>query len=214
MVAGAAARRARRYALRLFGPEAEMRAGAGRRAPRSASRSSTLRSTIGNDDEPARAARSKPEASIVQAARAVADGRADALVSAGSTGAALAASLLHVKRLPGVYRPAVAVPLPLPGGTVVLLDAGANVEVRPEHLVQFAHMGAAFSERVLGVERPRVGLLSVGEEPGKGTPDGRRGARAAVARGSSSSPATSRATTFRRRSWTWSSPTASRATWR
>jgi phosphate acyltransferase len=125
--------------------------------------------TIGNDDEPARAARSMTEASVVQAARAVADARADAMVSAGSTGAALAASLLHVKRLPGVFRPAIAVPLPLPGGTVVLLDAGANVEVRPEHLVQFAYMGAAFSERVLGVARPRVGLLSVGEEPGKGT---------------------------------------------
>jgi glycerol-3-phosphate acyltransferase PlsX len=124
---------------------------------------------ITNDEEPARAARAKPDASIVQAARALADGRADALVSAGSTGAALAAGLLHVKRLPGVFRPAISVPLPTPAGRVLLLDVGANVEVRPEHLVQFAYMGAAFSERVLGVERPRVALLSVGEEPGKGT---------------------------------------------
>jgi glycerol-3-phosphate acyltransferase PlsX len=76
-----------------------------------------------------------------------------------------------MKRLPGVYRPAVAVVLPVPGGQVVMLDAGANVEVRPEHLVQFAHMGSAFTESVLGVERPSVGLLSVGEEPEKGTPD-------------------------------------------
>jgi glycerol-3-phosphate acyltransferase PlsX len=124
---------------------------------------------IANEDDPARAARARPDASIVQAARALAEGRADALVSAGSTGAALAASVLHVKRMPGVFRPAVAVPVPLPRGTVLLLDAGANVEVRPEHLVQFAHMGAAFSKSVLGVERPLVGLLSVGEEPGKGT---------------------------------------------
>jgi glycerol-3-phosphate acyltransferase PlsX len=126
---------------------------------------------ISNRDEPARAVRATPDASIVQAARAVAEGRADALVSAGSTGAALAASLLHMKRLPGVYRPAVAVLLPLPVGQVLLLDVGANVEVRPEHLVQFAHMGSAFSDRVLGAHRPRVGLLSVGEEPEKGTPD-------------------------------------------
>jgi glycerol-3-phosphate acyltransferase PlsX len=126
---------------------------------------------ITNDEEPGRAVRSKPDASIVQAARAVADGRADALVSAGSTGAALAASLLQIKRLPGVYRPAVAVLVPMPSGRLLMLDVGANIEVRPEHLVQFAYMGAAFSERVLGIERPRVGLLSVGEEPTKGTAD-------------------------------------------
>jgi phosphate acyltransferase len=126
---------------------------------------------ITNEEEPGRAVRSKPEASIVQAAKAVADGRAEALVSAGSTGAALAASLLHIKRLPGVYRPAVAVLLPLPKGRLLMLDVGANIQVRPEHLVQFAYMGAAFTERVLGVEQPRVGLLSVGEEPTKGTED-------------------------------------------
>jgi glycerol-3-phosphate acyltransferase PlsX len=126
---------------------------------------------ITNFEEPAHAARSKRDASIVQAARSLADGRAEAVVSAGSTGAALAASLIHVKRLAGVYRPALAVVVPVPGRSVLMLDVGANVEVRPEHLVQFAFMGAAFSEAVLGVKRPRVGLLSVGEEPGKGTPD-------------------------------------------
>jgi glycerol-3-phosphate acyltransferase PlsX len=126
---------------------------------------------VRNDEEPARAVRAKPDASIVQAARAVADGRCEALVSAGSTGAALAASLFHVKRLHGVHRPAVGVLLPVPGQPTLLLDAGANVEVRPEHLVQFAYMGAAVMEAVHGVKRPRVGLLSVGEEPGKGTPD-------------------------------------------
>ena len=126
---------------------------------------------IGADEEPVRAVRGRPEASIVQAAAAVAEGRADALVSAGATGPTLAAATLALKRIRGVHRPAIAALLPLPGGRVLLLDAGANVEVRPEHLVQFAYMGAAFMEHVEGVERPRVGLLSVGGEAGKGTPD-------------------------------------------
>jgi phosphate acyltransferase len=126
---------------------------------------------IGGDEEPVRAVRSRPRASIVQAAAAVADGRAEALVSAGATGPTLAAATLAVKRIRGVHRPAIAALLPLPAGRVLLLDAGANVEVRPEHLVQFAYMGAAFMEHVEGVERPRVGLLSVGAEAGKGTPD-------------------------------------------
>ena len=126
---------------------------------------------ISGDEEPVRAVRARPDASIVQAARAVGDGRAQALVSAGPTGAALAASVLHIKRLHGVHRPAIAALVPVPGRPVLLLDAGANVEVRPEHLVQFAHMGAAFMSAVHGVERPRVALLSVGEEASKGTPD-------------------------------------------
>ena len=124
---------------------------------------------IAGDEEPAHAVRSKPEASIVQAARAVGDGRAEALVSAGATGAALAASLFHVKRLRGVHRPAIAALVPVPGHPTLLLDAGANVEVRSEHLVQFALMGAAFMRAVHGLERPRIGLLSVGEEATKGT---------------------------------------------
>jgi phosphate acyltransferase len=125
---------------------------------------------VSNEDEPARAVRARPEASIVQAAKAVAAGRADAFVSAGSTGAALAAGLFHLKRMKGVHRPAVAVLLPVPGRPTLLLDAGANVETRPEYLVQFAYMGSAFMEAVHGVERARVGLLSNGEEPKKGTP--------------------------------------------
>jgi glycerol-3-phosphate acyltransferase PlsX len=127
--------------------------------------------SIGNDEEPARAARSRDDASIVRAARAVAAGEVDGFVSAGSTGAALAAAVLHVKRIRGVHRPAVAAVLPVPGRSILLLDAGANTAVRPEHLVQFAYMGAAFMEAVHGVEHPRVGLLSNGEEPGKGTAD-------------------------------------------
>jgi len=124
---------------------------------------------ITNDEDPAFAVRSNADASIVRAAKAVGAGEAGALVSAGSTGALLAASLFHVKRIKGVHRPAIAVLLPLPGKPVLLLDAGANVDVRPEYLVQFAYMGAAFMETVHGVTRPAVGLLSIGEEAKKGT---------------------------------------------
>jgi phosphate acyltransferase len=121
--------------------------------------------------EPVRAVRERPDASIVLAARAVAENRADALVSAGSTGPTLAAATLSIKRIKGVHRPALAVLIPLPGGPVLLLDCGANVEVRSEHLVQFAYLGAAFMDAVVGLDRPEVGLLSVGEEQGKGTPE-------------------------------------------
>jgi len=120
--------------------------------------------------DPVLAARSTHDASIVLAARAVAEGRADALVSGGSTGAALAAGLFNVKRAHGIHRPALAIPVPVPGHPVTVLDVGANAEVRPEHLVQFAFMGAALANAVLGVERPRVALLSNGEEAIKGTP--------------------------------------------
>jgi glycerol-3-phosphate acyltransferase PlsX len=127
--------------------------------------------TVRAGGEPVAAVRSRRDASIVQAARAVAEGRAEALVSAGSTGPTLAAATLSIKRQHGVFRPALAVLLPIPGGPVLLLDAGASVEVRPDHLVQFAYMGACFMEAVVGRRAPRVGLLSVGEESGKGTPD-------------------------------------------
>jgi glycerol-3-phosphate acyltransferase PlsX len=126
--------------------------------------------SIAKAADPAFAVRSTPEASIVQAAKAVADGRADALVSGGSTGAALAAGLFNLKRDRGIYRPALALPVPMPGAKpVLLLDVGANVSCRPEHLVQFAHMGSAFAKAVMGIEEPRVALLSNGEEPAKGT---------------------------------------------
>jgi phosphate acyltransferase len=122
--------------------------------------------------DPAFAVRSTPEASIVQAAKAVADGRAQALVSGGSTGSALAAGLFNLRRDRGIYRPALALPVPVPNGTpVLLLDVGANVSCRPEHLVQFAHMGSAFAQVVLGASQPRVALLSNGEEATKGTPE-------------------------------------------
>ena len=124
--------------------------------------------SIAKDPDPARAARSTPDASIVRAARAVAEGRADALVSGGSTGAALAAGLFNVKRARGIHRPALAIEVPVPGAPVTLLDVGANDLCRPEHLVQFAHMGAALASSVFGVAEPRVALLSNGTEPGKG----------------------------------------------
>ena len=152
-------------AVLLFGPEAEVRDPAG---PLAEIVDAPERIKAG--EEAVAAVRSKRDASIVQAARAVGDGRAEALVSAGSTGPTLAAATIAIKRLHGVFRPALAVLLPVPKGNVLLLDAGASVEVRPEHLVQFAYMGACFMEAVEGVERPTVGLLSVGEESGKGTP--------------------------------------------
>jgi glycerol-3-phosphate acyltransferase PlsX len=149
----------------LFGPASEI---AGRAGPHAEIVDAP--ETVKAGEEAVAAVRSKPDASIVQAAAAVGDGRADALVSAGSTGPTLAAATLAVKRIKGVFRPALAVLMPIPGGPVLLLDAGASVEVRPEHLVQFAYMGAGFMEAVVGIERPSIGLLSVGEESGKGTP--------------------------------------------
>jgi glycerol-3-phosphate acyltransferase PlsX len=118
---------------------------------------------------PASAVRNTPGASIVLAARAVADGRADALVCNGSTGAALAAGQLFIRRARGIHRPALALTLPVPGRPVTLLDVGANPDVRVEYLVQFAFMGAAYASAVLGIERPRVALLSNGVEPERGS---------------------------------------------
>jgi len=125
--------------------------------------------SIAKAEDPASAARATPDASIVMAARAVAEDRAQALVCAGGTGAALAAGTFNIKRARGIYRPALAIPLPVPHHPVTLLDVGANAEARREHLVQFAFMGAALARTVLSVERPRVGLLSNGEESARGS---------------------------------------------
>jgi glycerol-3-phosphate acyltransferase PlsX len=119
-------------------------------------------------DKPAEAVRAKPDSSLVAAVRGVAAGDADAVVSAGNTGAMLAAGLIHLRRLPGVMRPAIAVPIPARDGPSVLIDAGANADARPEHLLQFAHMGSVFSRELLGVANPEVRLLSIGEEDEKG----------------------------------------------
>ena len=123
---------------------------------------------IGMDDHAVEAVRAKVDSSLVRAVRAVADGEADAVVSAGNTGAMLAASLLHIRRLPGVHRPGIAIVIPTKRGRSVLIDAGANADARPEHLVQFAHMGAVFAEEIVEVSDPGVRLLSIGEEPEKG----------------------------------------------
>jgi phosphate acyltransferase len=112
--------------------------------------------------------REKRESSLFLACRAVHDRTADAVVGAGNTGAMLAAGLLEIRRLPDVHRPAIAVPIPALRGTSILIDAGANADARPEHLVQFAHMGAVFAEEIVGLPQPTVGLLSIGEEPEKG----------------------------------------------
>jgi len=120
------------------------------------------------DEPPVDAVRAKPGSSLVRAVRAVADGEAQAVVSAGSTGAMLAASLLHLRRLPGVLRPAIAVVIPARRGPTVLIDAGANADARPEHLLQFGHMGAVFAEEILDIAEPEVRLLSIGEEDEKG----------------------------------------------
>ena len=125
-------------------------------------------SVIEMDDSPAEAVRAKPESSLVQAVRAVAQGKAEAVVSAANTGAMLAAGLFELRRIPGVLRPAIAVPIPGRRGPSVLLDCGANADARPEHLVQFAAMGSVFAEEILEIRNPEVRLLSIGEEPEKG----------------------------------------------
>lgn len=149
--------------LRVFGPAAEIDVSG-------MSGVEVIDSTdqITNDDDPVPSVRSRPEASIVRAVADVAAGNSDAVVSLGSTGATMAAATFGLKRSRGVKRPALAAQVPLPGRTTLFLDVGANLDVRAQHLIQFAWLGAAFSKSVMGIERPEVGLLSVGEEAGKG----------------------------------------------
>ena len=124
---------------------------------------------IGMHDDPAQGVRRKKDSTLVRAAEAVRDGRASAMISGGNTGATMAAALLRMGRISGVKRPAIATPIPVPGATpTVLLDAGANSEVQAEWLVQFGLMGSVYAKHRFGIESPRVGLLSIGEEPGKG----------------------------------------------
>ena len=126
---------------------------------------------IAMDEDPAGGVRRKKDSSLVRAAELVRDGKASAMVSAGNTGATMAAALLRMGRLPGVVRPCIATPLPRLGRTpAVLVDAGANAECTPAMLVQFAQMGAAYVAARFGTASPSVGLLSIGEEPTKGTP--------------------------------------------
>ena len=120
------------------------------------------------DEHPAAAVRTKRDSSINVGARLVADGKADAFVSAGNSGGVLAAATLVIKRLPGVDRPAIGTPIPTRSGSTILLDSGANTEAKPEYLYQWALLGDAYARRILKVDKPRVGLLSNGEEEGKG----------------------------------------------
>ncbi len=120
-------------------------------------------------EEPGRAVRSKPNSSLVTAARLVKEGRGDAFISAGNTGAAMAAALLNCGRVAGIKRPAIGVILPSATGRFVLVDAGANADCKPEYIPQFALMGSVYAEQVLEIDRPRVGLLNIGGEPGKGS---------------------------------------------
>jgi phosphate acyltransferase len=126
-------------------------------------------SVIGCEEDPAAAVKSKRDSSIVVGAMTVADGRSQGFVSAGSTGAMLAASLLFVKRAGGVRRPAIVTTLPGLKGPVVFLDAGANADCRPEQLLHFGVLGTAFARTVLDVSEPKVGLLNIGEEESKGS---------------------------------------------
>ena len=124
---------------------------------------------IAMDADPGTSVRRMKDATLVRAAEAVRDGKASAMISAGNTGATMASALLRMGRIKGVKRPAIATPLPVPsGGHTVLLDAGANAECQADWLVQFAQMGAAYARARYDVAEPRVGLLSIGEEPGKG----------------------------------------------
>jgi glycerol-3-phosphate acyltransferase PlsX len=120
-------------------------------------------------EDPASSVRNKKDSTLVVSADLVRDGLASAMISAGNTGATMASALLRMGRIKGVKRPAIATPIPVPGSTpTVMLDAGANAEVEPEWMTQFAVMGSVYANARYGIERPRVGLLSIGEEPGKG----------------------------------------------
>ena len=162
IVAGARAAAGADVAPILFGPRDALEPLAGKLEIVHAEQVVTM------DEKPSDAVREKRESSLFLACRAVHEGNADAVVGAGNTGAMLAAGLLEIRRLPDVHRPAIAVPIPALGGPSILIDAGANADARPEHLVQFAHMGAVFAEDIAGLANPSVALLSIGEEPEKG----------------------------------------------
>ena len=170
IVAGAiaAARRLRDDEVILVGPEAEIRA----HLPSDAPPNITFRDSggpVGMDEEPAAALRARPDAGVSVAAKMVRAGEADALFSAGNTGATVAAALMRIGRMEGVRRPAIATVLPLTS-PVLLLDAGATTMCRPQDLFNFAILGGVFAQRYFGLgERARVGLVNVGEESGKGT---------------------------------------------
>ncbi len=123
---------------------------------------------IGMEEAPIEAVRKKKESSLVVAANLVRQKKAAALISAGNTGACMAASLLNIGRVRGIERPAITCLMPTLNGVCLIVDAGANVDCRPKYLLQFAQMGSIYAEKVLAVAKPRIGLLNIGEEPHKG----------------------------------------------
>ncbi len=152
----------------LVGREAEVKAALGDNARLPAIRIVHASDVIDMDEHPANAVKNKPDSSMVVGMKLVKAGEADAFVSMGNTGGALAAALFNLGRIKGVQRPALAALFPVKDGWAVMLDMGANADVRPDWLVQFGMMGSVYAERVLGVTRPRVGLVSNGEEETKG----------------------------------------------
>ncbi len=119
-------------------------------------------------ESPVEACRAKPDASVMVCARLLSEGKADAMVSAGNSGATMTSSLFHLRRIPGISRPAIATVLPTISGECIVLDMGANVDCKPKHLLQFAIMGAVYSQAIFKKKNPTVGLLSIGERRGKG----------------------------------------------
>lgn len=164
----AAAKRAENVHVMLFGPADVLRPLAEEAGAPSNVTVHDAPQVIGMAESPATAVKGKPDSSICKGLGAVAHGHADAFISAGNTGACMAGSLFILGRLPGVSRPAILGVYPTVKGRCMLLDAGSNMDCKPEHLVQFAHMGSVYSQRVLKVNSPTVGLVNVGEEPGKG----------------------------------------------
>jgi phosphate acyltransferase len=156
--------------LILVGDEAKIRRGLDKHAHVPENRLEILHAPdrIHPSDAPATAVRRRPQSSIVKGIRLQKEGTADAFISAGSTGAVMAASLILLRPLPGVARPAIGTLLPTAGRPTLMLDAGANVDCKPQHLLQFAQLGSIYGQDLMGVERPRVALLNIGEEPEKG----------------------------------------------
>src|SRR5262245_15153130 len=172
VVAGALqAARKRGLGIRLTGPAASLRALLAEQGGAEDDSLSIVDApeSVGMDESPLEAHRRKPESSVRVAAALVARGEADAMFSAGQTGATYLSARSALGVLPGVARPALAVPVPTRTGAAILLDVGANLDCRPEHLCQFGVLGAAYARLLLKVERPKVGLLSIGEEANKGT---------------------------------------------
>ena len=159
-----------RLRIALYGPEAQVRAALDAAGGEDDDGVEVVDApdVVGMDESPAAALKTKPRSSIGLGVAAVREGRADAFASAGNTGAVMAAATLVLGRIPGVLRPAIPGIFPTTGGSCLVVDVGANVDCRPEHLVQFARMGKIYAERVLGRPDPSVALISVGEEPTKG----------------------------------------------